>query len=87
MDAAATEEGPFDQRSGRCGPGGGGVGHDGRQCCRMDEHGAGGRHQGAVSATTQKSTRGDAQLYTNNTYPIRGLGKDEENKYMPFFSS
>ena len=62
------------------GRGGGGVGQDGRQCCRMDGRGAGGRHQGVVSAATQQSTRGGAQLYFNNTYPVRRLGKDEENK-------
>ena len=87
MDAAATEEGPFDQRSGRCGPGGGGVGHDGRQRCRMVKGGADGRHRGPVSAVTQQSIRKGARLYTNNTYPVRCSSKDEEEKDIPSFSS
>ena len=48
IDAAAMEEGPFGRRTCRCGPGGGGVGHDGRQRCRMVGRGAGGRHRGTV---------------------------------------
>ena len=51
-----------------------------RKHCRMDGRGAGGQHQGDVSAATQQSTRGGTQLYFNNTYPVRRLGKDEENK-------
>ena len=86
MDAAATKEAPLGRRAGRCGPGGGGVGHDGRRRCRMVGRGACRRHRGAVSAATQQSTHGGARIYTNNTYPVQRLGKDGEEKDIPTFS-
>ena len=58
-----------------------------RKRCRMDGRGAGGQYQGDVSAATQQSTRGGARLYTNNSYPVRRLGKDEEDEVVPSFSS
>ena len=85
-DAAATEEGLLDRRARWHGPSGGKVGNKGgRRHCLVTW--LQWTTKMRYNATINPQGSGHMMNYEQPTYPVRRLGKDEEEKEMPSFSS